>query len=78
MSRWLEPFQEKDFPCLDGSLNWLTKTDWCPASTRICVILNGSIDCEVIKDALEHVTEFICKHLCPEKSCAYLGRSCVP
>ena len=68
MSRWLEPFQEKYFPCLNGSLNWLMKTDWCPPSTRIYVTPNGSIDGEVIKDALEHVKKLIRKHVCPEKS----------
>ena len=73
MSRWLEPFQENDFPCLDGSLNWLTKTDWCPTSTRICVTPNGSIDGEVIKHALGHVTKFIRKHVLPRKYRANLG-----
>ena len=37
MSRWLEPLKEADFTHVSNKLAWLTKQDWCPPSTMICV-----------------------------------------
>ena len=68
MSRWLEAFQEKDFPHMPQTLQWLTKPDWCPPSTRICVTKDGSIDGDIIKAAVHHVKSFIQEHVSPDKA----------
>lgn len=77
MSRWLEAFQETEFPQMSNTLQWPTKPDYCPPSTRICVTEHGSIDGDIIRAAVQHVF-FVLEHVSPDKAIVLLldGHAC--
>lgn len=48
MSRWFENLSPSDFSSEAGEPHWLTRKDWFPNETTVCVTDNGSIDQKTI------------------------------